>query len=74
MSEPKTVYLLWHGDDFSKEGPDVLLLGVYSSEAKARDRIARSLNVSGFVDHPDDFVVSSYEVDKDQWVDGFVEV
>jgi hypothetical protein len=70
------VYLLWHGDDLGEGTPEAKLLGVYSSEDAVRDRIARTLRagVPGFADHPNDFHVAKYEVDRDQWDDGYVEI
>ena len=28
--------------------------------------------MSGFADHPNDFLIDPYEIDKDEWVEGFV--
>jgi len=74
MDEGDTVYLLWHGDDLEEGAPEAKLLGVYSSEEKAQERIERSLGLPGFVDHPDDFLIDPYTVDNDEWPDGYVEV
>lgn len=74
MSEGNTVYLLWHGDDLEEGTPEAKLLGVYSSEEKAQERITRSLGQPGFADHPDDFLIVPQTVDKDDWPDGYVEV
>jgi hypothetical protein len=38
------------------------------------DRIQRSKSVPGFADHPDHFLIDPYTIDKDQWVDGYIEV
>ena len=62
----------WHTADGDDD--NALLLGVYSTEEKAADRIERSLALPGFVDFPDDFQISRYEVDRDQWTEGFVVV
>jgi hypothetical protein len=65
------VYLLWHvhqvGDD-----EDSKLLGVYSTEQLAVQRIERSRTKPGFAAHPDGFVISPYELDQDTWTEGFV--
>jgi hypothetical protein len=74
MSEPQTLYLLWHGDDLSKETPDSKLLGVYSSERAALERINRCATPPGFGEHPDDFRISPYFIDKDEWTAGYIEV
>jgi hypothetical protein len=74
VSDPQIVYLLWHGDDVHSDTPDAKLLGVYSSEEAAQDRIARAANLPGFAEHPDDFLISPYAIDRDQWESGWVEV
>jgi hypothetical protein len=74
MSDRQVVYLLWHGDDVDDETPDAKLLGVYSSEEVAQDRIARSATLPGFAEHPDDFLITRYAFDEDQWTSGYVEV
>ena len=70
------VYILWHGDDLGLGAPEAKLLGVYSSEAAAQERIRRTIpkGVPGFADHPDDFRICRYEIDKDEWVEGYVEI
>jgi hypothetical protein len=74
MAEPQTVFLLWHGDDIDDDTPDPKLLGVYSSESGAIDRLERARGLPGFSDHPDNFLISQMTVDKDEWVDGYMEV
>jgi len=65
------VYLLWHS--YEVDDCEVSkLLGVYSTEERAADRIERSRSLPGFVDHPDDFVIDRYEIDADKWTEGFV--
>jgi hypothetical protein len=72
--ESRYVWLLWHGDDIYDETPDATLLGVYSSQERAEARKAAALQLPGFGDYPDAFEVSRYEVDRDEWTEGFVEV
>jgi hypothetical protein len=55
-------------------GDEVTLLGCYSTEERANDRIDRARLLPGFVDEPDCFVVSRYEIDHDAWTDGYVVV
>jgi len=74
MDIPQTVYLLWHGDDLDDTTPKPKLLGVYSSESLAEDRIERSSETPGFRQHPDTFHVQSFVVDEDKWVEGYVVV
>jgi hypothetical protein len=72
----QSVYILCYGDDLGKGAPEAKLLGVYSSEAKAKDRIDRYLRegVSGFADHPEAFLIGCDESDKDMSVEGHIEV
>jgi hypothetical protein len=74
MPDPQIVYLLWHGDDIDGDTPEAKLLGVYSSEQAALDRIQHSAEEPGFVDHPDDFRIVPYTIDRDEWEDGYIEV
>jgi hypothetical protein len=68
---PTQVYLLWHvlgvegGDDNAK------LLGVYSTEERAKERITRSAEQPGFRDTPEGFEIVEYEVDLDEWREGY---
>lgn len=66
------VWLLWHGDDIYDETPEAKLLGVYSSEQSARERIARCADIPGFGDHPEAFEIARYDIDQDEWAEGYV--
>jgi hypothetical protein len=68
------VYLLWHMRPLSDDETDDKLLGVYSSEESAKRRIRSASNVPGFADYPDAFMIDRYQVDKDEWTEGFVSV
>jgi hypothetical protein len=67
----RSVFLVWHAHDLVEE-VDVKLLGVYSSQALAEERVARALAEEGFRDYPDNFEVSEYKVDEDTCNEGFV--
>lgn len=56
------------------QGDDLKILGVYSTEQNARERIGRARKLPGFRDEPECFVVESYTLDEDQWTEGFVSV
>jgi hypothetical protein len=62
--------LIWD----EEEGDDLKLLGVYSSEQRAQERIQRARVLPGFQQEPDCFMVDTYRLDEDQWTDGFVSV
>jgi hypothetical protein len=66
------VYLLWHVRSDDEYGDDAKLVGVYSSEASAHAAIERKKEYPGFVDHPDGFEISKYEIDRDAWSEGFI--
>lgn len=82
------VFLLWHvhhaGPDHrdsdgelswdEADGDDVKILGVYSSEERARERIARARKLPGFSDEPECFLIAASVVDDDQWTEGFLTV
>jgi hypothetical protein len=74
VTEDRHVWLLWHGDDLRDDTPDAKLLGVYSSEDAAKGRVSRCSLLPGFRDYPDAFEISRYEIDRDEWPEGFVEV
>jgi hypothetical protein len=60
--------LIWDEED----GDDLKMLGVYSSEQKAQDRIVRARKLPGFRNEPDCFIVDAYTLDKDHWTEGFI--
>jgi hypothetical protein len=69
--ELQEVYLLWHMHDLDGESNDKLL-GVYSTEEKATSRIASARKLPGFREAPDGFEVVRYDVDRDEWAEGYV--
>jgi hypothetical protein len=62
--------LVWDEED----GDDLKILGVYSTERGARERIERARNTPGFAEEPDCFLIDTYVVDRDQWAEGFTTV
>ncbi|MFG2059255.1 hypothetical protein ACGFI9_35085 [Micromonospora sp. NPDC048930] len=57
-----------------QDGDDVKLLGIYSSDAVAAERIRRARLLPGFADEPDRFQIGEYDLDEDHWTEGFVRV
>jgi hypothetical protein len=51
---------------------DVYFLGVYSTEARAQDRMRRARTLPGFAAEPGCFIVAEYTLDEDHWTEGFV--
>jgi hypothetical protein len=72
MTTPTEVFLLNHVREGDVDEPK--LLGVYSSRRRAEDAIARYLDLPGFRDEQEGFVVDRYTVDEDHWREGFVTV
>jgi hypothetical protein len=46
--------------------------GVYSTDAKAQQRISQAQTLPGFQEEPDCFQIVAYTVDKDEWTTGYV--
>ncbi|GAA1952384.1 DUF7336 domain-containing protein [Kitasatospora viridis] len=57
-----------------QDGDDVKLLGIYSSEAAAAERMRRARLLPGFADEPDCFDIGEYDLDEDHWTEGFARV
>ena len=70
--EQLDVYLLWHTHERENGESDEKLLGVYSTQAKARRRTASALKLPGFREAPAGFDVARYVLDRDEWGEGFV--
>jgi hypothetical protein len=65
------VYVLWHNSS-SGHSEDAKLIGIYSNNNNAQEAISRLQDKPGFRDHPEGFEISTYVVDKDGWVEGFI--
>jgi hypothetical protein len=70
----KTVYVLHHVRPIGENDEDVKLIGIYRSKEAAGAAVARLLGQSGFRDYPDGFKAEPYELDKDNWTEGFATV
>lgn len=71
----KFAYVLQHSYEVGEDGSfdEVKLIGVYSSKEKAEQVIRRYIILPGFKDYPIEcFHISKYEIDKDQWTEGFI--
>ncbi len=65
------VYVLQHVHSTDDGAEDFKLIGVYSSRENAQAAITRLRQAPGFSDAPDGFHIDEYQVDKDQWVEGY---
>ena len=63
--------MLQHVHSADDGAEDVKLIGVYSSQANAQAAITRLRRAPGFSEAPAGFHIDEYQVDKDQWVEGY---
>jgi hypothetical protein len=66
-----TVYVLHHVHSFADGTEDVKFIGVYSSRENAQAAVTRLSQAPGFSEAPDGFHIDAYQMDKDQWVEGY---
>ncbi len=66
------VYVLFHINKLNED--DSKLLGVYSSKENAQKAKKRMKTLPGFKDSPNSFLIDKYELNKDNWTDGFITV
>jgi hypothetical protein len=57
-----------------EEGDDLKILGAYSTDEKAKDRMVKARSLPGFHDEQDCFLINHYTLDEDRWTDGFVTI
>ncbi|HEX5556365.1 MAG TPA: hypothetical protein VFX13_01970 [Gaiellales bacterium] len=65
------VHLLWHTHELADGSSDEKLLGVYSTHEQAQARIEQARLLPGFGEAPGGFEVVEYELDRDDWVEGY---
>ena len=65
------VYVLQHIHVMDDGAEDVKLVGVYSTWENAQAAIKRLGQAPGFLDAPAGFHIDEYQVDRDQWVEGY---
>ncbi len=69
----KSVFILQHSYESSDTGEEeTKFIGVYSSKEKAEEAFARLSKQPGFRDLPNYFNTDEYEIDQDNWCEGFV--
>lgn len=66
----KSAFLLEHSYE-DGEYDIVTIIGVYSSEQKAKEAIEKFKNYSKFRAYPDRFNIDEYILDEDNWTEGF---
>jgi hypothetical protein len=65
------VYVLQHVHALDDGAEDVKFIGVYSSRENAQAAITRLCQAPGFCEAPTGFHIDEYQVDRDQWVEGY---
>jgi len=80
----KSVFILQHLHILPDDTEDVKIIGIYSSEANAKEALERLKNQPGFCDSPElknphedevttsGFYIDEYKLDSDHWVEGYV--
>jgi len=66
-----TAYLLWYTREWDEGEDTELLIGVYETEADAKEAIGRLRDKPGFIVYPEGFMIVPYEMGKDRWTEGF---
>ena len=66
------VFLLWHTQELKDGEEDEKLIGVYRTEADAKNAVERVGDKPGFAMFPSGFEICPYELNQDHWIDGFV--
>lgn len=69
MSE---VFILWHTHKLPDGDEDEKLIGIYSTRKNAEAAIRRVADQQGFVDQPEGFEICPYELDLDNWTEGYI--
>lgn len=67
------VYVLQHVHERDDGVDDVKLIGVFSSHQKAEAAAQRLRGQPGFSEVPDGFHIDEYRLDREHWVEGYVE-
>jgi hypothetical protein len=67
-----SVFLLMHVHELTPEQEDIKTIGIYSTEAQAKAAEARAKLLPGFAEAPDGFHIDAYELDEDNWVEGYI--
>ena len=67
----KTVYVLQHVHSLDDGEEDVKFIGVYSSRENAEAAVTRLRRTPGFCEAANGFHIDEYQMDQDQWVEGY---
>ncbi len=65
----KSVYIVQHVRDNKEDTSKIV--GIYSDRLEADSAVRRMLNKPGFKDNPRGFYIDEYELNEDNWTEGF---
>jgi hypothetical protein len=65
--------MLEHERELGDEVYETKIIGIFSSEQKAKDAVERLKVEKGFENYPDGFEVYPFELDDTQWNEGFTQ-
>ena len=68
----KEVFIVHHTREDEDGCEYVKLIGVYSSQERAERVVESYKSLPGFCDCVEGFSISEYEVDRNNWTEGFV--
>jgi hypothetical protein len=69
----KSVFVLQHSYELSETGEEeTKFIGVYSTREEAQEAMNWLSKQPGFKDFPAYFYIDEYEIDQDNWSEGFV--
>jgi hypothetical protein len=68
----KTLFVVFHEHDTDVQPDTSKLIGIYSSQERATDAVARYQQKPGFSEHPFGFSIDEYLVDEDHWKEGYI--
>jgi hypothetical protein len=66
------VFLLEHIHEIESGEENVKTIGIYSSEESAKQAIIRLSTQPGFNNNVKGFSIDCYELDQDNWTEGFI--
>ncbi|WDF50969.1 hypothetical protein PQ460_00505 [Paenibacillus sp. KACC 21273] len=66
-----TVFLLQHSYEVNRV-ENSKIIGIYSSREIAESIIIKYKKIPGFRNYPNEFFIDGYELDEDNWEEGFV--
>ncbi|WP_042161460.1 DUF7336 domain-containing protein [Paenibacillus gorillae] len=70
----KTIFIVQHSYEVGEGSlyDETKLIGVYSSKEIAESVVEKFKRLPGFRDYLDAFYINEYEIDKDNWTEGFI--